>query len=534
MNEITARRREYLQRVLDEIEEPSKADYEEVMRPTAQPLGPQQHRKAKSYDSRMWVINHSRLVLGRDIDKANRYFESAHLDTRPVEWPDRTTDDPDWDFLATMLLKTVLDFGRSDLLSEKAKTNLKAIFIDWKQPRRPAVNADNDRAARWPVIHTENHDIMCLTIGLFGALFAGRDTDAHVREMSKSLAWRFERGWVEWHSPCYQIHYLNPLLILARHAPSPALRKGAADLINLQMAERALLSVNGHLGGPFYRGYDRHIESDLFDGYLPVMWLAFGLGDPWLTLKDGVAFAVDSFEPDPIVSALAAEAATRPLLQYKGTRRHPQGREGLAPIYYYNTPHVCMGFMGIFGFGHQSRFFNVMFADEPAKSLRTFMREPELQSDWDQRNERGELVQHENWLISRGALVEEGGIKPTNAGKWNLYRVGKGLCAHVELAGDLHVFQVSDLDTYPDEQAFISALSVPEKVDNSVRAKTAGGEELSVNLSDMSLTLNGQAPQDWSNMLHDCPAMRSEYGSGVIEIKTGQGTLTLDNRALAV
>jgi hypothetical protein len=264
------------------------------------------------------------------------------------------------------------------------------------------------------------------------------------------------------------------------------------------------------------------------------MWLAFGLSDPWLNIKEGVAFAADTFEPDPIVSALAAEAATRPLLRYKGTRQPPPGQDSRRMVYYYNTPHVSMGFMNAFGFGHQSRFFNVMFAADPAKSLRTFMREPELQSVWDQRNERGEVVQYENWLISHGTLVEEGGIKPTQAGPWNLYSVGKGLCAHVELPGDLHVFQVSDLDTYPDERAFISALSMPEKVGNSVRAKTAGGEEISVELSDMSLTVNGKTPEKFSDMLHDCPAMRSEYGSGVIEITTEQGNLTIDNKALAV
>ena len=75
---------------------------------------------------------------------------------------------------------------------------------------------------------------------------------------------------------------------------------------------------------------------------------------------------------------------------------------------------------------------------------------------------------------------------------------------------------------------------MPEKVGNSVRAKTTGGEEISVDLADMSLTLNGKVPENWSDMLHDCPAMRSEYGSGVIEISTEQGNLTIDNKALSV
>ena len=508
MEEIAIRRRQYLERVLEEFNESSMSEY----------------------DSRLWAINHSRLILGQDVDRANRYFETVALDPRPVEWKDGKIDTADWDFMGVKLLKTLLDFDHSSLLSKQAKNHLKSIFTKWKQPRHTA-NKDNYLVSRWPFIHTENHDIMCLTIGLFGELFAGRDVSEHIKQLSQSLAWRFERGWVEWNSPCYQIHYLNPLLILSRHAPSSSLRKGASDLINLQMAERALLSVNGFLGGPFSRGYDRHIEDDRYDSYLPVMWIAFGLGDSRLTLEEGVQFAADSFEPDPIIYTLSAEAATRPVLHYKGSRPTvDQDSRGL--IYYHNTPHVSMGSWKAFGYDRQARFFNVMFAADPSKSLRTYMRDLEFHSVWDQRNERGELVQHKNWLISRGTLVEEGGIRAKKVNKCDLYRIGKGLCAHFELADNLHVFQVSDLATYSNERTFLAALSMPKKVGDRVRGKTTEGKQISVELADMSLSVNGNSSEDWGDMLHDCLPMYSRYGSGQIEIRTDQGALILDNRAL--
>lgn len=530
MNEIVIRRREYLEKFFDEFNEDSTiSEYESGHGSSSQEVARNLDnlKKDENASKVLWGINHSRLVLGKDVDKANRYFETVSLSPCPAKWMDGKVDTADWDFMGTRLLKTVLDFNDSCLLSQKAKKHLRAIFINWKQPR-PTVNKDNNLISRWPVIHTENHDIMCLTIGLFGELFAGRDVSRHIQQLSQSLTWRFERGWVEWHSPSYQIYYLNPLLILARHAPSLALRNSAKDLINLQMAERALLSVNGYLGGPFYRGYDQHIENDRSDCYLPIMWMAFGLGECQPESGEGVEFAVDSFQPESVICSLAAEAASRPILNYRGARFESRNAPQL--IYYYNTPHISMGSKKSFGYSFQSRYFNVMFALDPSKSLRTYLREPKQQNVWDTRNERGEVAQYRNWLISHGALVEEGGIAAKKADGWDLYRVGKGLCAHFELADNLHIFQVSDLDTYPEERTFLAALSKPVRVGNRVRGKTTEGEEISVELADMSLSVNSNLPEDWSDMLHDCPSMRSRYGSGLIEIKTGHGSLVIDHR----
>ena len=506
----------------------------------------------KPLDGRAWSLNHARLVLGRDLDEASRYFESVGLTV-------------DKDFMGIRLLKTLLDFGESGRLSPAAVDHLRSIFVDWEME---PIN----RTARWRPMHTENHDAMMLTIGLFVEQFRGHDIREHVKQLAQWLAWRFERGWIEWNAPRYQHHSFNPLVVVAEHAPSPGLRKGAADLVNLQLAERALLSVNGYLGGPFFRSWDRHplyrpdgqpvqrgpcayFDNNRYDAYVPVMWLAFGLaeprfdyskavglepagdgygcrGDARLNQDEGMFLAASPFVPHPVVCALADEARTRPALVYRGSRSSgwpddPGWAENTdrAQLVYYNTPHISMGSLQCFNWSHQTRYNNVMFAADPSQNLRI-----ELILDgvvWDRwRHERrGELVQHHNWLLGRGQLVEDGGIESTRVGPWNLYRVGKGLAAHVELDGGYHVLQVGDLDQFRDERAFIDALTPPVREGAFVKGVATNGDRVVADVRDMSVVINGQARPKWTDMLHDSEPMRSVYGSGVVEIRTGDGSV---------
>ena len=72
---------------------------------------------------------------------------------------------------------------------------------------------DLSSVARWPAIHPENHDLMHLTLGMFARQYRGEDLSRHTYEIGQSLTWRFQRGWVEWNSPCYQFHFSNPLIV---------------------------------------------------------------------------------------------------------------------------------------------------------------------------------------------------------------------------------------------------------------------------------------------------------------------------------
>ena len=490
-------------------------------------LGPREDelgdRQSDLHGVRPWALNHARLELGEDLEKANAWFETFALDQEPRVWGDGVADTADWDFPATQVLRTLLNFADSPRLSDRARERLTRVFTEWDQPRK-GQNRDNDRVHRYPAIHTENHDIMCLTIGLFGCVLGGRDASAHVAQLHDSLSMRFRRGWTEWHSPCYQVHYQAPLLILADHAPDPALRRSAEALANVQLAERAALSVGGYLGGPFQRGYDPHHTNDRADGFLPAFWQAFGLPDEADALKPiGVQFAASRFIPHPVVAALAALPARTPLAHHRGTRDCSRQKRELPrrTICYWNTPHVSMGSLNIVGRAHQARFFNVLFAADPSKSVRTYLHDPEQTSPWEPRREMGAVVQHEGWLIARGRLVEEGGLSATRVGPFNLYRVGRGLCAHAALAEGLHLFQVGDLDLHADEQAFLATLSMPRLEDGSVRGRSPDGHDLLVELDDMSLTVDGRPGHDWSDKLHAGPWLDADWDRGEVAVTAG-------------
>jgi len=529
MNTIADRRRAYIEKAY-ETAEPAPAPP-----PDADGLA---YLQAEIQN---WGLNHARLVLGRDLDQANAFFEHFRIDRTPMTWKDGKVDTADWDFIGVPLLMTLLDFGCGERLSRGATANLRDLIVHWQVPR-PTTNRDNHEVARWPKIHTENHDIMCLTIGLFREMLAGRDAGRHVRELSKSLAWRFERGWIEWNSPCYQVPYMNPVLLLARHAPDANLRAGARELLNLQFAERALLSVGGYLGGPFSRGYVQHVTSDLVDGFLPVMNLCFGLPDIEPQLTGHCLFPFDTFQPHPVVAGLVADAASRPELIYYGTRRaQEKTREHLRlKVSYYNTPHVSMGALNFKGYISQGRYFSVLFPAEPEKHLRLHLRDSQWASPWDPTVEVGDTWQCGNVTFARGELIEAGGLKGSKTGPWTLYEVGRGLCAHTMAEDDWHVFVVSDLDKFASGRAFLAALQPPRKIDGAgqgdVRLTVPNGDEVALHYTDRlgarQVCLNGVWPEDRTEMLHDCEFLRSVVGTGVVEVRSSAGELALSNAAL--
>jgi hypothetical protein len=509
-------------------------------------------------DGRRWALNHARLVVNRDLDEANRFFESFG----PLPG--------DADIYFIRFLKTLLDFRDSPRLAEKSKAHIIGILKSWPQNALTSL-------AQWPPRHTENHDLMHLTIGMFAQQYRGGDVSDHLREIRQFLAWRFERGFVEWNSKCYQYHFSNPLIVLVDHAPDDDLRRGAQTLLNVMLTERALLGVNGYLGGPSFRCRTADVSGSLtnrkvayltdgrYDGFLPTVWLALGMGEPRfdfagarvsglepatihiasgneprLKQDEGMFFACSAFRPHPIVRALAEEAKTRKSLTYKGQRFLGWPDDPLwntqrwlpAAIYYYNTPHISMGSVHSDGGILQSRYDSVLFGADPSQGLRVEIILPDVPPHKRRYEARGRVVQHKNWLLGQGTLFEDGGVRPRRAGRWNVYRVGKGLCAHVELPDSYHVLQVSDLDTFSDEESFVAALCAPEKKGDRVDAVTTDGDRIAVNLTDMSIRINDSPRPHPPKMLHDCESMTSEYGSGKITIKTKAGSVTFDGTTM--
>jgi hypothetical protein len=176
----------------------------------------------------------------------------------------------------------------------------------------------------------------------------------------------------------------------------------------------------------------------------------------------------------------------------------------------------------------QSRYNSVLFGADPSQGLRVEIILPDVPPHKRRYEARGRVVQHKNWLLGQGTLFEDGGVKSGTVGRWHVYRIGKGLCAHMELADSYHVLQVSDLDTFADEESFVAALSVPERKGDCVDAVTMDGDRIAVSLTNMSVSINGSPRPHPPTMLHDCQYMTSKYGSGKITITTKAGSVTFD------
>lgn len=539
LQELADRRQVYLQWILDTFE-------------PLEPMG--------ALDGRKWSLNQARLFFNVSTNEANQHFESVVL-----------TNDPD--FMGIRLLKTLLEFGESGRLSVAAKAHIEEIIRGWDMNGHGGIS----RTASWPPSFTENHDLMYLTIGYFSEILRGENTDSYSGEFRKSLGWRFERGQYEWGSPRYQMHYTNPLQILAEHGPDQEIRNAAEDLFNIILAERALMSVGGYLGGPGMRLYgpDRgcdYLDNHRYDSFLPTVWVALGVGeprfefsgsglepagagygngnDPRLNQDEAMFFATGNLVPHAVVRELREEASQQSELLYVGRRAaagHPY--ENGVPddpvshqvVYSYNTPHVLMGSLQYLpyagkmtvSFNSLPRWFGIMFPGNPSQVLRTKVTEADRQAPPQTYTYVADrIVQHQNWLIAAGLLSESHGLTSHEVGGWNVYSSGQGLCSHIELPGGWHVFQVSDLTKHPNEQSFVSALSVPTIENEMAYGVTTDGDNLEVDLETMAITVNGVLREPQVGMLHDSQFMTSIFGSGEITIRTAARTVTYDGSKL--
>ena len=508
-------------------------------------------------DGRRWALNHARLRLSKDTTKANQFFESFPASKKDI------------DIYLIKFLLSYLEFKDNPQLSAPAKERLEKVLKPWPYNKHQLT-----KQAFWPPAFTENHDLMYLTLALFAKQIRGEDASVQINAIKEFIALRLERGFVEWNSQCYQYHLSNSLFILAQYSPDKAIKQGAAALLDIMLAERVTLGVQGYLGGPSLRCRTADVTHSLtarkvaylsdgrYDGFLPVVWLATGLGEPRFDFKnsrdpelqpagpliasgneprlkqdEGMCFACTDYIPNPVIMELAEEARMRSELIYVGQRHigwpafdelweTQKWKPGV--LYYYNTPHVSMGSIHSDGWLHQARYNSVLFGADPSMAIRVEKIIPGEKPHKRRREARGRVVQHRNWMLSQGTLFEDGGIKPVKLGAWNIYQVGKGLCAEMDLGDDYHVLQVSDLDKYASAKEFADALHIPARAGDTVTGKTVNGDVVEVNLANMEIKINGTGRVHPNEMLHDSPILRSDYMSGRVTVKSQNRQVVYD------
>jgi len=186
-------------------------------------------------------------------------------------------------------------------------------------------------------------------------------------------------------------------------------------------------------------------------------------------------------------------------------------------------------------YNSRPRFFSVMFPERPEQVLRTRLVEADLKAGINSYAYVADrIVQHRDWLIAAGELSASHGLVSRKSGEWDVFHVGRGLCAHVELAGGWHVFQVSDLDKFRDVQSFVAALKLPTIRAGQAHATALNGDRIRVDLKTMAMRVNGAERTTPIKMLHDAPGMTSEYWSGRITIRTTGREVVFNNAALQV
>ena len=79
---------------------------------------------------------------------------------------------------------------------------------------------------------------------------------------------------------------------------------------------------------------------------------------------------------------------------------------------------------------------------------------------------------------------------------------------------------------------FVAALTIPERSGEELNTITMNGDRVSVDLTDMSIVINGKPRIHPPKMLHDSGPMKSVYGSGKITITTQSGSVTFDSASI--
>ncbi len=473
-------------------------------------------------DERIIILNYCRLYANSDIDVVNRYLENFQFDPKLCYWG-KVQDTEDWDFTAIELLRLYFDFQDSALLSDKAKEHIKDLFINWVQPRQ-RVNRENNRYAILPGYHTENHDIMLLTIGYFSQILSGKSGEAEKDELKKYLRWRMQLGRHEDNSNTYDLHFANPLFLLFDHAMHDDLKLAAEAELNHLLAQRVLLSLKGVVVGPQSRN-KANPEQPYADNLIAIMYLFFDfnlydkIADDFYFL--GAALAKTKFRPHSYLVELAQNRDNMPPFVYTGMRTRQDGEYNAYK--YYITPNIAMGSADFRGFTDDMKYNSIIMQGENLITIRT-----RYIADINKKQQQvygiNESIQYKNVLLTRGEFVTSGAVKELQVGSWRCFYTEKAIVATYSLKEDWVIIIADDLKGV-DPQSYCQQLITPEEQENLVFITLSNQEKIIFERTNgryHKIFLSSYEPANClprlDGNLHKSPYLNSCYASGEIEI----------------
>ncbi|MEM8494270.1 MAG: hypothetical protein AAF663_02640 [Planctomycetota bacterium] len=477
------------------------------------------------YDREL-VLAYLRLHKQIDLDEANQFLASFTLDDQPREWAHGEIDTADWNFSGIKLLRILKDFEDDPALRPPARGRLVEILRDFPQPR-VRHNRDNDRRAVWPGIHTENHDLILLTLGYFRAQLRGEDLSAHEQHLARSLSWRMRMGWLEANSPVYQTRYVEPLAVLIDHAPNPAIRAGAENVLNHLLAERAMFSVQGYLAGPQARTRTGPEEPSR-DRMLPLLhvWMDALLPadqsvEPYY---DAYWLARSGFTPASVIQALRRER-TAPLAEprfYRGMRTRRGGEH--TEFRYFLSPHLAIGSMDWRGSTRRHRYHNLLLAHPRGEPEAVWFFHAPEDTPSDPRFGFNESVQWGDALVARGEPGFTDGIEEADLLGWRVIHTPWAAVAIAELPDGWKLAVGLDLKREGLELAdAVAELNLPKaSAKGDILWTDRSGIPIRFDLRpsgvahDVYIHKHKQLRID--GMLHNVPELNSWYGTGIVDV----------------
>ena len=485
---------------------------------------------ASTPDSEWWEMNTmvatSRLWLNHRVSEANDWLEDVtdehgtdrygSVASEKYPCPYCGVGSHDWDFVTTFIIRAYFQFKDSSRLSSTAKQNMIDVLSN-RAGTPPIVTGDES--------YSENHNAMIVSAAYFGNMITGGSNTANINWLSGFLDDKLEHHYYELNSPTYMGSEFRVLWNLYDFADSSTLRNKAKAVLDMLLAEHAVIHVDGMRGGPFYRYYEDKIIDQTDDYYYSISHVYFDT--PYeRSLQSGFprTFAwFSSYEVPQIIKDIA-KGSKEPFVL--------KSMRDIASTYYYVTPHSVLataqgnfpdtyltGEDALENTGARAHVWDIIFDTSPNKVI---FSGNQLGTGDPQKYmyDETDAVQYKNVLItSRSETINYVGVTKVTEDGWTFVQEGRAYVAVRELSNGRIIVEVRDADdygkTFTDFKLDIkdNSLSVS---DSSVTYVNTFGETIS---SPTIYTIDGDSFGSYE--LFESTYLVSDWGSGVITVKWG-------------
>ncbi len=510
---------------------------------------------------RRWQHYNACLAAGKRVDEANRYFATSE-DIVPGEWQ------------TLLFLRTYLQF-KGQQLTLAARKKLLGVLEEYFDKRL--------ERSKWnPIEHhgtSGNHSIVAYSAYLLIAQALDRGKYRGLAR-EKFIRWvqhqgRFGRD--EVNSPHYLERSLLPLMNLYDFADDPQVRLWAQMAIDQLAAEFALMSLHNVRGGPWCRAHYHHspgvaeINDGRQDAFSVCGYVWFGGSPtPSYIFTDQIlsyGFLITTKYHPPMAVVLLADPKVRGTYELRSHRSPVKGslltKRQEWDMYYYMTPRYSLAALQdrVELDNHltnrttrppdyvNTQVWELTFADPlkilgPKRRLDVTTGGPD--PVFEEHNPNTANMQYKNVLFYKGDCLDYNGNLASNGKKLQERSAGREYhfwCIPTP-EGEVYVAAIHfaeaeagiiEVSTDADHADFGSFRH--DILDNPAACRDAGlytryincrGEEIVYDHG--KATVNGKSLALHGYPLYDSPYMRSERGSGVIDVTIAGRSLHLDFR----